>query len=459
VIAVNRTALPEVGPISDFKLPAIKCSTLTNGTKLWTAEHSRAPVLSLMLLLPFGAAADSPDQYGLAALTADLLDEGSEARSLVEIHKSLLHIGGYISTEVTSDATVISLTTLARHFREGLTLLSEIVFSPRFDSEDVMRIRDLRCHRIRQMLQSPTAVADRIFLESLYGNHPYGHLSIGTDETLRNLEQTAVKAFHKRWYLPSQMTLVAIGDITEDALREAAEDIFLYKSSKDNRLTTTAQFPDPSPIANRLVFISRPGSVQSEVRIGHVGAARSSSNYYALSVLNMVLGGQFVSRLNLNLREAKGYTYGARTSFDWRLHPGPFLAQFSVDTLSTADAIVETVGEIADISSKRPVTVEELTMAKAALTRGFPKRFETATQIARASIELALHKLPANYYTNFVSRIMAVDINNISEVAKLHLRSDELIAIVVGASPNILDNLSSLGFGDPVVRGSYAGSE
>ena len=173
----------------------------------------------------------------------------------------------------------------------------------------------------------------------------------------------------------------------------------------------------------------------------------------------MVLGGQFVSRLNLNLREAKGYTYGAHTSFDWRLHPGPFLAQFSVDTLSTADAIVETIREITEIRNTRPVTMEELTVAKAALTRGFPRRFETATQIARVSIELALHQLPANYYMDFISRIMDVDISNILKVAKLHLRPDELIVTVVGASSDILDGLRSLDFGDPVIRDSYEESE
>ena len=308
---------------------------LANGTRLWTVEHRRAPVLSLRLLIPAGASVDPSHQFGLAALTADLLDEGSADHTAIELHKALSRIGGHLSTEVTSDATVISLTTLARHLHEALGLLSEIVTRPRFDPDDVTRVRDLRLHRIRQMRQAPSAVADRVFLESLYGAHPYGHLAIGTDSALRTIGPAEVSAFHARWYVPSRWTLVAVGDVSVEELHVAADERFA-RGGQAVAPPPVVSLPDPPPVHDRLVFVPRQGAVQSEIRLGHIGVARSSPDYYALRVLNMVLGGQFVSRINLNLRETKGYTYGARTAFDMRVGRGPFVLQVSVQTPATA---------------------------------------------------------------------------------------------------------------------------
>ena len=451
--AVDRIELPAVGPDPSFPLPSFRRATLANGMRLWAGEHRRSPVLSLILLIPSGAADDPPDQFGLAALTADLLDEGSRDRSAVEIHEALTRIGGRLDTQVSSDATVLSLTTLARHAQAGLALLAGIASKPRFDSTEFDRIRDLRLSRLLQMRQVPSAVADRAFLECLYGSHPYGHLGIGSEASLRALGVGDVADFHRRCYAPARWALIAVGDLPGAQLVDEVEATFGVLAN-DNELSevagTSSVMRAAPPARARLVFVSRAGAVQSEIRLGHVGVPRRSPDYHPLLVLNTVLGGQFVSRINLNLREAKGYTYGARTDFDWRIGRGPFTVCASVQTSATADAIREVVHEIVDIRSRRPVTDAELDVGRAALTRSFPRHFETAAHLAHAGLRLALYDLPDDTFAEFVPRITAIDAADVTRVATDHLRPDDLIAVVVGSHPDVFDSLAGCGFGEPV---------
>jgi predicted Zn-dependent peptidase len=449
---VDRTRLPSVGHDPPFRLPEFQRTVLANGTRLWAAEHRRAPVLTVLLLVPSGAAADPLGAPGLAALTADLLDEGSTSRSGIELHEALTRLGGHLTTEVWSDATVVGLTTLSRHLRGGLELLFELVTQPRFDPDDVARVRDLRLNRILQMRQSPSAVADRVFLETLYDAHPYGHLAVGTEAALSTMSADDAAEFHRRWYTPSAWTLIAVGDVPPQQMCAEIEQVWAEVSAGAGHPAVDAPLPEPSPAGDRMVFVARDGAVQSEIRLGHPGVPRSSPDYYALRVLNAVLGGQFVSRVNLNLREDKGYTYGARTSFDWRTGRGPFSLQASVQTAATIDGIREAVREMTDIRGARPPTADELALARAALTRGFPRSFETASQIAGAGVQLALHQLSDDTYAQFVPRIMAVGADDVLQAALRHLHPEELVAVVVGSRPDVLGGLAGLGFGEPVER-------
>ena len=449
---VDRTRLPAVGPDPPFQLPGFERSILQNGMGVRVAEHRRAPVLTILLLVPAGSASDPPEAPGLAALTADLLDEGSANRSAIELHEALTRIGGHLTTDVWSDATVVGLTTLSRHARQALELLFEIVTGPRFDPEDVTRVRELRLNRIAQMRQSPSAVADRVFLESLYGNHPYGHLAIGTDTALSTLGPDDVADFHHRQYVPSSGTMLAVGDIPSARMRDEIERVWGDWAVTGPEEASGGAASEPPAVGQRLVFVARDGAVQSEIRLGHVSVPRSSPDYYALRVLNAVLGGQFVSRVNMNLREDKGYTYGARTAFDWRLGQGPFSLQVSVQTAATADAIREAVREISEIRNSRPPTGAELRLARAALTRGFPRSFETASQVARGGVQLALHRLPDDTYEEFVPRIMAVSPQEVLQAATRHLHPENLVAVVVGSRADVFNGLSGLGFGEAVER-------
>ena len=416
------------------------------------AEHHRAPVLTLLLLMPAGSASDPPGAPGLAALTAALLDEGSSSRSAIEIHEALTRIGGHLTTDVGSDATVVGLTTLSGHLRPALELFLELVTRPRFDPEDVTRVRDLRLSRIGQMRRSPSAVADRVFLETLYGTHPYGHLAIGNETALSALGPDDVVDFHRHRYRPSSWTLIAVGDVSSTKVRDEIEQVWGDAAADGGPEADAEALPELTPAGERLVFVARDGAVQSEIRLGHVGVSRSSPDYYALRVLNAVLGGQFVSRINMNLREDKGYTYGARTSFDCRVGRGPFSLQASVQTAATIDAVREAVREISEIRGARPPSGPELQLARASLTRGFPRSFETASQVARGGAQLALHQLPDDTFEQFVPRIMAVGADDVLQAASRHLHPEDLVTVVVGSRSDVFDGLSGLGFGDPVER-------
>ena len=455
--AVDRSRLPPAGVDPPYRLPEFHRSALPGGGSVRAAEHRRAPVVTFLLLLPAGSAADPAAAPGLAGLTADLLDEGTADRSGVELHRALLRIGGRLDTEVSSDAAIVGLTTLSRHARDGLRLLIEVVARPRFDPADVARVRDLRLNRIRQLRRSAGAVADRVFLETLYRSHPYGHPALGTEAGLKAAGPDDVAAFHRRRLLSPPWTLVAVGDVPPeeliaDAERACADAAAGGGGTSGDRTPDAATPPDPPPVRDRMVFVPREGAVQSEIRLGHAGPPRRAPDYHAACVLNMVLGGQFVSRVNLNLRETKGCTYGARTSFDWRVGSGPFRLQAGVQTSATADAVREAAREIAEIRGPRPPSARELETAKAALTRGFPRSFETAARIARAGVQLALHDLPDDDYTQFVPRIQAVGGDDVLQAAARCLRPDDLTAVVVGSRPDVLDSLSGLGFGDPVER-------
>lgn len=453
-MAVDRTRLPVVGGEPAFQSPAFQESTLSRGPRILTAAHYRAQVLTLRLLIPVGSSDDPPGQAGLAGLTGDLLDDGTGELNDLELHESLMRIGGHLGIEVSSDATTISLTTLPRHMRAAASLLVAVVARPRFDDDEVGRVRDLRLTRFSQMRHVPSAEAERVFLETVYDSHPYGHLTVGLPSTLRKLGPADVVAFHRRWYVPSNWTLVVAGAAPDDEMRSAVEDALdgLSCVASSEVTAATVRVPEPPAVGRRLVVVKRENAVQSEIRLGHAGVARRSPDYHTLLVLNMVLGGQFVSRVNLNLREDKGYTYGAYTGFDARVGRGPFSLRASVQHEATADAIREGFREIAEIRGDRPVTTSELETARAALTRGYPRSFETATQLARAGTALALYGLPLDEVSRFVDRIASVGADDVTRVAETYLQPDRLVGVVVGPPDQINSRLNDLGLGQPTLR-------
>jgi predicted Zn-dependent peptidase len=207
-------------------------------------------------------------------------------------------------------------------------------------------------------------------------------------------------------------------------------------------------YPAPLPAGVRLALVHRAGAAQSELRIGHVALSRTSPDYHAALVANMVLGGQFVSRINMNLREDKGYTYGVRTAFEFRRAPGPFVLNASVQADATAEAVREAIHEMRDIRGDRPITRHELELGRASLTRGYPRNFETADQIARGAAQLALYGLPDDYFTTFVPRVLALDEDSVTKVAAAHIDPARLLTVVVGDRDKLLPSLRALEMGD-----------
>jgi predicted Zn-dependent peptidase len=443
---VDRSRLPAPGPASPARFPAIEKATLASGLRVWTIPHPPIPVVSLMLLLTRGSADDPPARAGLAALTVDMLDEGSGGRSAIEMHEALARIGGQLDSDIGPDAALLTVTVLSRFADQALRLLADMVARPALAEADVARVRQLRLHRLRQLRDVPGAVADRTFVQLLYGDHPYGHTPLGHEPTLAAATVEDVRDFHAAHVRPGVATLIAVGECRADDICRTAEDAFAGWEGTGTR-TERGVVALASP--PRLNVVPRPLAPQSELRMGHVAVARSTPDYHALVAANMVLGGQFVSRINLNLREDKGLTYGARTSFDFRRLPGPFALQVSVETSATARAIEESRAEIAGIRGGRPITPAELALGVAALTRGYPRNFETGEQIGRAVTQIALYDLPDTYFAEFVPRMEQLTADEVMAAAARHLDPDRLTTLVVGDIERTARDLEALGLGTP----------
>jgi predicted Zn-dependent peptidase len=329
--------------------------------------------------------------------------------------------------------------------------MAGLLTRPSLRESDFTRVRQLRLDRLRQMKDVAPALAERAFLRLLYGSHPYGHTALGSEDGLRAISLDDVTAFHGTLFRPGRSVLVAAGGMRHEELLGVAARAFGGWSDPGGASVPPepASALKPEATGRRIALVHREAAAQSELRIGHLAAWRRTPDYPALLVMNAVLGGQFTSRLNLKLREEKAYTYGARSGFDWKRGMSPFLLSTSVHTASTAAAVADAAAEIEAIRGSRPVTESELAHAKAALTRGYPSGFETASHVARAVSQLALYDLPDSYFSDFVPTVNGVMAEDVMRVAARYLDPVRLTALVVGDAAVVAESLHGLSFGEP----------
>ncbi|HYN08357.1 MAG TPA: pitrilysin family protein [Vicinamibacterales bacterium] len=439
----DRFELPGVGPPALIRFPRIEQATLENGLAVWSIGQPAVPVVSVMLVLDTGTASDPPDRPGLTGLVADLLDEGAGSRNTIELSDALARIGSHLEVDTAPDATTIGLTTLAKFLPRAMGLLADIITRPHLADADLVRVRELRVNRLRQMRRLPGAAGDRALLAAVFGSHPYGHGAFGTTRSLEAITVDEARAFWSSAFGPQRTTLVVAGDLTATDALAAARSSFGHWSGGQVRVPTPA--PSVAPIDSRVILVNRPGSPQSDLRVGHPGPPRRTPAYHPLITVNAILGGQFTSRINRKLREAMGVTYGARTSFDFRAAGGSFVCDASVDAAATAPAVLEVLAECQAIREDAAVGADELARAKASLTRGYVKHFETAGQLARAVIQIASFELDEDEYDRFVPRIEAVSESDIVTTARAFLHPDESAIVVVGDAERCQPALESLG--------------
>lgn len=437
-----RFEIPRLGEPSSVTFPQVERRMLRNGVRVWAIEHSAVPVVTVSCLLEAGTAIDPADRHGLASLTAALVAEGAGQYDAIALSDVLARIGGHLATEVSTDVATVSLTVLARHFEAGLSVLADIVRRPTMLPPDFDRVRDLRLSRLRQLARTPSTAADRVLLQAVYGNHPYGHGSLGTTRSVQAMTLDDVRECWMAGWQPRASALMVAGDISPERAHRACEAAF-------GDWTTTAPAPAPVPApdvapAREVRLVNWPGAAQSEIRVGHAGPPRRTADYHALVALNAILGGQFTSRINKNLREARAITYGARTAFDMRRAGGLFSCDSSVQSDATAVALSEVVREIREIAVEGAVSPAELEDARAALTRGYVRHFETAGQLARAMADLAAYGLPDDTYDRFVPEIGRLTPADLTRAASTALRSDETSLVVTGDLEKIGDQLLAL---------------
>ena len=451
----DRSRLPQVGADPSFTFPNIVRHTLSNGLQVRTVEHRSVPLVTFVMQIHGGSGADVAGREGLAAITADMVDEGTGALSAIDVSEALARLGAEYDVDVGADATVFTLSTLSRFAERGSSVLADLLTRPSLRVEDFDRVRQMRLDRLRQLKDLPPAVAERALLRLLYGAHPYGHLSIGNDASLRGMDLGDVTAFHAATFRPSRSALVVAGAMSHEGLLRLAEGAFGHWTDAEGatEAAPVAAADIEPPVAPPLVaVVAREGAAQSELRIGHLSARRDTPDYASLVVMNAILGGQFVSRINLKLREEKAFTYGARTGFDWRRGLAPFSLQTSVHTAATAEAIRDSLNEFEAIRGSRPPSDTEMSLAKASLTRGYPRNFETALQVARSVAQLVLYGLPDSYFENFVPRVHAVSASDVTSAAQRYIDPARLVTLIVGDHAAIAPSLDALGIGSVQVQ-------
>jgi predicted Zn-dependent peptidase len=448
---LDRTQRPPVGAAPTLTTPKVEKRTLSNGLPVWIVPRGSLPQATIVLQLRAGSADD--EKPGIASMTASLLDDGTRKRSAREFVNAVDYLGASLTAAADEEQTVVSLTALTRHLDEGLALMGEMVSQPAFADEELERERKARSQALKQQRDQPTVVATQVFQRVVYGDqHPYGRPLLGTLASVEGISRDDIASFHDRFHRPGNGVLIAVGDVNEKDLIPRLEKAFAGWTSQPAPTQAQAAPGRPPGKPTGIYLVDKPGAAQSEIRIGHVGAARTTTpDYYALQVLNTLLGGQFTSRVNLNLRERHGFTYGARTSWSFRRGEGPFYAGAGVFTAKTDSSVTEFLAELKDLRGPRPATREETEMAKNALIRSYPRRLETNAGVASVLAELAFHGLTESEIGDYNRHVAEVTPEEITRVAAKYIAPESLAVVVVGDLAKIRPGLESLALGSVTV--------
>lgn len=426
---LDRTRVPEVGAPPTLRPPEATRFTLANGLPVVLAEQHELPVVSVQLLVPGGSASLAGHQAGLAALVADMLDEGTAERSALDVAVAVESLGATLLSSAGADASQVELVVLRHRLEAALDVLADVVTAPTFPDHELERVRDERVNRVIQELDDPRALANHAFVLTLYGpDHPWGQPLLGTRPALNAVTRDDVAAYHRRHYHAGNATLLVAGDVEPETLRDLLEPRFGGWRGGEPVRVEPGPWADDAP---RIVLVDRPGAAQSEIRVGKVAVERSTADYFALTVLNTVLGGSFTSRLNTTLREERGYTYGAGSGFAMRRTPGPFVAQAAVHTPVTDSAVEVFLEEIRRIRDEA-VPAAELERAARYVALRLPQRFETVGDLAARLSESVLYDLPPDYWSTYVDRILAVSADDVQRAARRHLDPDRMVVVVAG---------------------------
>jgi zinc protease len=447
MMRIDRSKLPDVGTPAAVVFPPFTRRPLAGGLELRTAHRPGLPLASVILVVPSGTSRDPGDRQGLTSLTAGLMDEGAGALDAIQLHEAFARLGTHIETDVGADCTTFGFTLVERHFEAALQLLGDMMAAPRFEAGDFSRERDLRLSRLLQMREMPQAIADRAMLSSVYGTHAYGHGALGNETSIAALTREGIAAHHASAFGSAGATLVVCGSVDDDRVEQAAASAFRAWHGGVQAAPVPA-VPDP---AGEIVIIHRPGAAQTELRVARLSTTRLTPDYHALVVLNLALGGQFVSRINSKLREEKGYTYGARTGFDLRIGQGMFICQTAVERDATADALRDIFAELSAVATGRPIEGAELERAKTSLARGYAHGLETIDQIARQASQIALYGLADDHVDRFVPHVRALTAGDMQATASRWVWPAPFVTVAVGDADRIEAPIRALGLA-PVRR-------
>jgi predicted Zn-dependent peptidase len=427
----DRTVVPALERAADLQLPPVQRHTLSNGLAVWLVESREVPIVQVNLVVKAGGGRDPAGKFGLASLTAAMLDEGAGSRSALEIAEEIEFLGADLSTTSTFDASMVRLGVPAARLADALGVMADVVLRPTFPAAELDRLRQERLTALLQARDDPASVAPAAFARLLFGSaHRYGTGATGTRTTLEGFTTEDLRAFHAEVFHPANAAVIVTGDVTAAGVLPLLEAGFGAWPAVAGSTAGAALAGATQPARREVVIVDMPGAAQSQIRIGWIGVPRSTPDYFTLEVLNTILGGSFTSRLNQNLREEHGYTYGAGSRFDMRASAGPFFAAAGVQTDKTSESLQEFFNELDAIGAA--VGPDELTKAKNYLALGFPAEFETSRDLAAQLEQLIVYGLPDDYFSHYVKNVQAVTSDAVQKAAAAYIQPDRFLVVVAG---------------------------
>lgn len=448
-IAADRSQMPKAGAEPEPRFPGIKRATLSNGLEIVLAERHGVPVINMSLLVDAGFAADQLAQPGTAALAMSMLDEGTKTKNAIEISKELAALGAALGSGSNLDTSTVAISTLKSTLDGALRLYADVILNPSFPAADFERLKKLQIAVIKREKTQPIQMALRVFPPLLYGTgHAYGNpfTGTGTEESVAKLTREDLIKFHDTWFKPNNATLIVVGDTTLAEIQPKLESLFAgWKSG-----TVPTKNIATQPLASKQIvyLIDKPGAQQSVILAGVLAPPRSNPNEIAIQSMNTVLGGAFISRLNMNLREDKHWSYGAGSLLFPARGQRIFVAYAPVQTDKTKESVTEVTNELHAVLKDRQITADELSMAQNNLTLTLPGRWETNTSVGQSLREIVEFKLSPDYYSTYAGKVKALTINNLNEAAVKVIQPDNLIWVIVGDREKIEKGIRELNLGE-----------
>jgi zinc protease len=441
----QRVPRPLPAPPRDYRFPTFTRETLPNGLRVVVAPVRKLPLITVSMLVDAGAAADPSGKEGLALLAARLRTEGTITHDGAELTARFERLGAAVESSADWDAAIVTMTVMTSRAEAALDLAAEVLLAPSFPEREVERLREERLAELLQLRAEPRGLADERFAELLYASTSrYARPEGGGVASVRTIGRGDILAFHAARNRPGSATIIVVGDIdAEHGVRMVERRLGGWEGS-----SAPPAIVDDGAAAKRdsVCLVHKPDAPQSELRIGHRGVPRRHPDYFAIVVMNAVLGGLFNSRINLNLRERHGYTYGAFSGFDWRRQSGPFAVATAVRTDVTDAAVREILAEI-DRIRDGPIADDELSLATSYLDGVFPIRYETTASIAAALAGLVIHELPEDYFDTYRANIRSVTQERATEAARRYLDPSQMRVLAVGDADLVREPLANLGVG------------
>lgn len=443
-MSFDRSQIPKPNQEVKFSLPEIKRFTLSNGLKILFVQRNYLPTLRMSLIVNCGSVFDPKEKSGLANLFTLSIDEGAGDYNSLELSEEFEILGSSFSASCNHDNVFLSVRTLTENFERSLKLFSLILTKPHFNDADFQREKRKVEVKLLQQKDDPEELAELAFENVIHGkSNAYAFPILGFDESISKLSIDEVKSFYENYFNPLSAQLVVAGAITEEELSSLLEKhLIIWKNTP--RLFNP-QF-DNAKNKRTVYILHKEGAVQTEIRVGHQSTRRNASDYFPKTIMNMILGGQFSSRINLNLREAKGFTYGATSNFSYHKNAGEFCVSTSVSTENTRAAVNEILIELEKI--KQGVTDKELDFTKSSMTRRFPSNFEADGQVISNLSLLAIHGLPLNYFDSYVDNILNISIDEVQKAAVDNIKLNELSIVLVGDKNKLLNEFLTSEFGE-----------